>query len=110
MILPLFIKYTIRFINNSLGFFLERNKGTVLMYFRIFVGTISSCYNIFWDIYLDWGCLRMNSKHFLLRDKLTYPQVLYYIAIIYDIILRSAWTWYFIPVSEPLLEWNKSRK
>ena len=101
-----FIKYTIRFINNSLGFFLERNKGTVLMYFRIFVGAISSCYNIFWDIYLDWGCLRMNSKHFLLRDKLTYPQVLYYIAIIYDIILRSAWTWYFIPVSEPLLEWK----
>ena len=24
----------------------------------------------------------------------------------YDIILRSAWTWYFIPVGDSLLEWK----
>ena len=101
-----FIKYTIRFINNSMGFFYERKQTTVRFYFRVFIGGISSCYNIFWDIYLDWGCLRKNAKHFLLRDKITYPQVLYYIAIIYDIILRSAWTWYFIPVGDSLLEWK----
>ena len=101
-----FIKYAVRFINNSLGFFYEREKGKVRLYFRVFVGAFSSCYNIFWDIYLDWGCLRKNSKHFLLRDKITYPQILYYIAIIYDIILRSAWTWYFIPVKSSLREWK----
>jgi hypothetical protein len=98
------IKYSIRFINNSLGFFYERDKGTVLFYFRVFVGAISTSYNIFWDIYVDWGLLRKNNKNFLLREKITFPLVLYYIAVFYDIIIRAAWTWYFIPVRSELLE------
>ena len=100
------IKYSIRFTNNSLGFFYERDKGTVLFYFRVFVGAISTSYNIFWDIYVDWGLLRKNNKNFLLREKITFPLVLYYIAVFYDIIIRAAWTWYFIPIRSELLEWK----
>ena len=100
------IKYCIRFINTSLGFFYERDKGAVRFYFRVFVGAISTSYNIFWDIYLDWGCLRKNNKNFLLREKITFPPVVYYLAIFYDIIIRGAWTWYFIPVGESLIEWK----
>ena len=101
-----FIKYLIRFVNTSMGFFYERDKGKTKFYFRVFIGAISSSYNIFWDIYLDWGCLRKNNKYFLLREKITFPQVLYYIAIFYDIIIRASWTWYFIPVKSSLFEWK----
>ena len=105
-----FFKYLIRFINTSLGFFYERDKGIVRFYFRVFVAAISSAYNIFWDIYLDWGCLRKNNKYFLLREKITFPQVLYYLAIFYDIIIRFNWTWYFIHVGDNLSEWKNLLK
>ena len=61
------VKYFIRIINTSMGFFYERDKGKVRFYFRVFIGAISTSYNIFWDIYLDWGCGRKNNKHFFLR-------------------------------------------
>lgn len=50
--------------------------------------------------------LRKNNKNFLLREKITFPLVLYYIAVFYDIIIRAAWTWYFIPIRSELLEWK----
>ena len=100
------VKYFIRIINTSLGFFYERDQGTVLFYFRVFVGAISTSYNVFWDIYLDWGCGRKNNKYFLLREKITFPQIVYYIAIFYDLIIRSIWTWYFIPTPSYLSEWK----
>ena len=100
------IKYFIRIINTSMGFFYERDKGKVRFYFRVFIGAISTSYNVFWDIYLDWGCGRKNNKHFFLREKITFPQVMYYIAIIYNLIIRAVWTWYFIPVPSYLSEWK----
>jgi hypothetical protein len=100
------VKYFIRIINTSMGFFYERDKGKVRFYFRVFIGAISTSYNIFWDIYLDWGCGRKNNKHFFLREKITFPQILYYIAIIYNIIIRAVWTWYFIPIPSHLSEWK----
>ena len=100
------IKYFIRFINTTLGFFYERDKGKVRFYFRVFVGAFSSTYNILWDIYIDWGCFRKNNKNFLLREKITFPRFVYYFAICYDIIIRSAWTWYFIPIRSSLTEWK----
>lgn len=100
------VKYFIRIINTSMGFFYERDKGKVRFYFRIFIGAISTSYNVFWDIYLDWGCGRKNNKHFFLREKITFPQVMYYIAIFYNVIIRAAWTWYFIPIPSHLSEWK----
>ena len=100
------IKYFIRFINTTLGFFYERDKGKVRFWFRIIVGAISTTYNIIWDLYIDWGCLRKNNNHFLLREKITFPRFLYYFTICYEIIIRGAWTWYFIPLSSSLSEWK----
>ena len=100
------IKYAIRFVNTSLGFFYERDKGAVRFYFRIFVGAISSIYNVLWDIYIDWGLLRKNDKYFILREKITFPRIVYYIAMIYDVLIRAAWTWYFIPLRSSLSEWK----
>ena len=100
------VKYFIRIINTSMGFFYERNKGKIRFYFRIFIGAISTSYNVFWDIYLDWGCGRKNNKHFFLREKITFPQILYYIAIFYNVVIRSSWTWSFIPIPSYLSEWK----
>ena len=100
------VKYFIRIINTSMGFFYERDKGKIRFYFRIFIGAISTSYNIFWDIYLDWGCGRKNNKHFFLREKITFPQMLYYIAIFYNVIIRASWTWHFIPIPSHLSEWK----
>ena len=100
------VKYFIRIINTSMGFFYERDKGKVRFYFRVFIGAISTSYNVFWDIYLDWGCGRKNNKHFFLREKITFPQVMYYIAIFYNVIIRAVWTWNFIPIPSHLSEWK----
>ena len=103
-------KYFIRFINTTLGFFYERDKGKVRFWFRIIVGAISSTYNIFWDLYIDWGLLRKNNNNFLLREKITFPRILYYFTICYEIIIRGAWTWYFIPIRSSLSEWKSLLK
>ena len=104
------LKYFIRFINTTLGFFYERDKGKVRFWFRIIVGAISSIYNIFWDLYIDWGLLRKNNNNFLLREKITFPRILYYFTICYEIIIRGAWTWYFIPIRSSLSEWKSLLK
>ena len=101
-----FIKYSFGMANGLIGFFYDRKKVSLRLYFRIFIGAMSTCYNFFWDIYLDWGCGRKNDKHFLLREKITYPQILYYIAIVYDIIVRTTWTWNFIHIKDSLSEWK----
>jgi hypothetical protein len=100
------VKYFIRIINTSMGFFYERNKGKVRFYFRIFIGAISTTYNAFWDIYIDWGCGRKNNNNFFLREKITFPPLVYYIAIFYNSIIRGIWTWNFIPIPSHLTEWR----
>jgi hypothetical protein len=101
-----FFKYSFGIANGLIGFFYDRKKVSIRLYFRIFIGAMSTCYNLFWDIYLDWGCGRKNDKHLFLREKITYPQILYYIAIIYDLIVRTTWTWNFIHIKDSLSEWK----
>ena len=101
-----FFKYSFGIGNGLIGFFYDRKKVRLRLYFRIFIGAISTCYNLFWDIYLDWGCGRKNDKYLFLRDKITYPQIFYYLAIFYDIIVRTTWTWNFIHIKDSLSEWK----
>jgi len=101
-----FFKYSCGIGNTLMGYFYTKKKNDLRLYFRIFIGAISTCYNLFWDIYLDWGCGRQNNLHFFLREKLTYPQVSYYLAIAYDIIVRTTWTWNFIHIKSSLSEWK----
>ncbi|MCL7024589.1 hypothetical protein MKW94_016156 [Papaver nudicaule] len=53
---------------------------------------ISAVFNTYWDIVIDWGLLRKNSKNRFLRDKLLLPQQsVYFVAIVLNILLRFAW-------------------
>ena len=101
-----FFKYTTGIANTLMGFFYTKRKDHLRLYFRIFIGAASTIYNLFWDIYLDWGCGRKNDNYPFLREKLTYPPVVYYIAILYDIIVRTTWTWNFIHLKDSLSEWK----
>ena len=101
-----FFKYTTGIANTLIGFFYNKRKSNLRLYFRIFIGAASTIYNLFWDIYLDWGCGRKNDKYPFLREKLTYPPVAYYLAIFYDIIVRTTWTWNFIHIKDSLNEWK----
>ena len=101
-----FFKYSIGIANTLMGYFYTKKKNNLRLYFRIFIGVASTCYNLFWDIYLDWGCGRKNDKNILLREKLTYPKITYYLAILYDIIGRTTWTWNFIHIKSSLNEWR----
>ena len=101
-----FFKYSTGIANTLMGFFYTKQKTTLRLYFRIFLGVASTIYSLFWDIYLDWGCGRRNNKHIFLREKLTFPQIVYYLAIIYDIIVRTTWTWNFIHIRNSLSEWK----
>lgn len=42
--------------------------------FSLFIvfGCVNSCYSLTWDVLMDWGLLKRNSRHRLLRDELAY--------------------------------------
>ncbi|KAI8031815.1 hypothetical protein LOK49_LG01G03739 [Camellia lanceoleosa] len=53
------------------------------------VATLASTY---WDIVIDWGLLRRNSRNLWLRDKLLISnKSVYFVAIVLDVMLRLAW-------------------
>ncbi|KAH6786486.1 EXS family protein [Perilla frutescens var. hirtella] len=48
--------------------------------------------NTYWDIVIDWGLLRRNSKNPWLRDKLLISnKAVYFVAIVVNILLRLVW-------------------
>ena len=59
-----------------------------LIYFVVFA-VISATYSNYWDIFFDWG---LCSNGNLLRDKLIYPPIFYYVSITTNICLRFSWT------------------
>ncbi|XP_062855548.1 xenotropic and polytropic retrovirus receptor 1a [Trichomycterus rosablanca] len=63
-------------------------------YLLIIFSTISSLYNLIWDLKMDWGLFDKNAgEHTFLREEIVYPQkAYYYCAIVQDVILRFSWT------------------
>ncbi|KAK3413398.1 hypothetical protein EUGRSUZ_I01964 [Eucalyptus grandis] len=48
--------------------------------------------NTYWDLVIDWGLLRRNTKNSWLRDKLAIPnRSIYFVAMVLNVILRLAW-------------------
>ena len=101
-----FLKVTFSLANNLAGFFYNRKKNHIRLAFRLTLAPISTCYNLFWDFYLDWGLFKRNNKYIFLREKIAYHQAFYYFAMCYDIIVSTMWTWNFIPIRSSLSEWK----
>ena len=101
-----FLKVTFAMANNLAGFFYNRNKNHIRLAFRLTLASIATCYNLFWDFYLDWGLFKRNNNYIFLREKIAYHQAFYYFAMCYDIIISTMWTWNFIPLRSSLSEWK----
>ncbi|KEH21626.1 phosphate transporter PHO1 homolog 9 isoform X2 [Medicago truncatula] len=53
---------------------------------------IATIVNTYWDIVIDWGLLRRDSRNPWLRDKLSVPyKSVYFLAMVLNVILRLAW-------------------
>ncbi|XP_025886872.2 phosphate transporter PHO1 homolog 10 isoform X2 [Solanum lycopersicum] len=53
---------------------------------------ITTLFNTYWDIVVDWGLLRRKSKNKFLRDKLIlHHKSVYFTAMVLDVLLRFAW-------------------
>ncbi|KAK3026238.1 hypothetical protein RJ639_040523 [Escallonia herrerae] len=53
---------------------------------------VATIFNTYWDIVIDWGLLRRNSRNPWLRDKLLVPnKFVYYAAIVLNVMLRLVW-------------------
>ncbi|CAK9186064.1 unnamed protein product [Ilex paraguariensis] len=53
---------------------------------------VATVANTYWDIVIDWGLMRRNSKNPWLRDKLLISsKTVYFAAIVVNVILRLAW-------------------
>ncbi|EYU44133.1 hypothetical protein MIMGU_mgv1a002044mg [Erythranthe guttata] len=76
------------------------------MFWRIMAASTSgftTVYNTYWDIVIDWGLLRKNSKNPWLRDKLLISnKAVYFVAIVVNILLRLVWM-------QLVLDFNETR-
>ncbi|KAF3665147.1 Phosphate transporter PHO1 -like protein 10 [Capsicum annuum] len=67
-------------------------KGSTLEVLVILSSLITTFFNTYWDIVVDWGLLRRKSKNKFLRDKLIlHHKSVYFIAMVLDVLLRFAW-------------------
>ncbi|KAI3915765.1 hypothetical protein MKW92_033194 [Papaver armeniacum] len=70
----------------------SKHNTTLLLVLAWISAIIAAVTAIYWDLVLDWGLLRRNSKNPWLRDKLLVSQKsVYYVAMVTDVVLRFAW-------------------
>ncbi|KAL2904023.1 Phosphate transporter PHO1-like protein 10 [Bienertia sinuspersici] len=75
----------------------ELRSGTTWMVLALISSAMAVAYNTYWDIVVDWGLLRRNSKNFFLRDRLLVShKSVYYIAMVNNVLLRAAWMQYVL--------------
>ncbi|CAN1815525.1 Phosphate transporter PHO1 homolog 10 [Linum perenne] len=67
-------------------------KGNTRMVLGLISSAAATAINTYWDVAVDWGLLRRNSKNPYLRDRLLVPyKSVYFVAIGVDVALRLAW-------------------
>ncbi|KAG9153773.1 hypothetical protein Leryth_005887 [Lithospermum erythrorhizon] len=76
-------------------------KGWNLKVLAALTSTIATVYNTYWDVVIDWGLLRRDSKNAWLRDKLVIPQHrVYFVAMVVNVILRFVWMQVVLDINE----------
>ncbi|KAK7340572.1 hypothetical protein VNO77_21279 [Canavalia gladiata] len=70
----------------------ELQRGMVWKILAATSSGVATIVNTYWDIVIDWGLLRKNSRNPWLRDKLSVPnKSVYFGAMVLNVILRLAW-------------------
>ncbi|ESQ28297.1 hypothetical protein EUTSA_v10018151mg [Eutrema salsugineum] len=86
------LKYMLTIIAVIIRTAFELKKGRNWMILALISSGVAAGMNTFWDIVIDWGLLRKNSKNPYLRDKLLVPhKSVYFAAMVVNVILRVAW-------------------
>ncbi|SJX64382.1 related to putative phosphate transporter 1 [Sporisorium reilianum f. sp. reilianum] len=65
----------------------------------IVFAVVYSVWHIAWDLVMDWSVLKPRAKYFLLRNEISFPQPVYYVLMLVDVVGRSVWVIYLIPGS-----------
>ncbi|KAK7394473.1 hypothetical protein VNO78_15001 [Psophocarpus tetragonolobus] len=70
----------------------EFHRGMVWKILAATSSSIATIVNTYWDIVIDWGLLRRNSRNPWLREKLSVPnKAVYFAAMVLNVILRLVW-------------------
>ncbi|CAN1184421.1 Phosphate transporter PHO1 homolog 10 [Linum perenne] len=86
------MKYLSTIIAVVLRTIYELKKGNTRMVLGLVSSAAATAINTYWDVAVDWGLLRRNSKNPYLRDRLLVPyKSVYFVAIGVDVALRLAW-------------------
>ena len=94
------LKYTGGIINVTFTWLYVKKDNKTFLILYIIIAFIVNLYQLFWDVYVDWGLGRINSKNFFLRDTIVYPKEFYYICIILDALIRYSWICSFIHLNK----------
>ncbi|PHT91897.1 Phosphate transporter PHO1 -like protein 9 [Capsicum annuum] len=79
----------------------DQKRGTFWKVMAASTSGITTVANTYWDLVIDWGLLRRNSRNPWLRDKLLVPhKIVYFVAIVLDIILRLVWMQLVLDIRE----------
>ena len=93
-------KYIINIVNVYLSWNYSQNKNHFNHELYIVFGLFATTFQYGWDVYVDWGIGRPESKIFLLRDKIVYPKQFYYCAMILNGVIRFSWLLGFIELNK----------
>ncbi|KAL9226185.1 hypothetical protein vseg_002026 [Gypsophila vaccaria] len=94
------LKYLMAVIAVVIRTVYELRKGTAWMVMALVTSAMAVAYNTYWDLVVDWGLLRRNSKNFYLRDRLLVShKSVYYIAMVINVLLRVTWLQYVLEFS-----------
>ncbi|EPQ26342.1 uncharacterized protein PFL1_05990 [Pseudozyma flocculosa PF-1] len=93
-------KYSSAVLNNFFYIRYRRNGsqwGSGDMAAWLLFASIYSVFHVSWDLLMDWSLLRRRSRHFLLRDEISFPQGVYYAFMAVDVVVRCNWFIYLLP-------------
>ncbi|XVF58314.1 hypothetical protein PTKIN_Ptkin07bG0055900 [Pterospermum kingtungense] len=71
---------------------LQTQRTTTWLVLAATTSSIATIFNTYWDIVIDWGLLRRDSRNPWLRDKLVLQHKgVYFVAMVLNCLLRLAW-------------------
>ena len=78
---------------------------TKLSFMWVVVASCTTAFSYYWDIVVGWGLCDTQSKNWMLRDELYFPNWVYYVCICCNFLMRLCWALNISP-GQPYLAQN----